>query len=79
MIGGLKIIKIALIYFFILLFIFYLFFTPSISKGEYYSGIVKPTCSFEFENSVDLNKCYIFKVLKIGLPNPDTFANKSYD
>ena len=77
MIGGLKIIKLALIYFFILLFIFYLFFTPSISKGEYHSGIIKPTCSFEVENSVDLNKCYILIVHKIGQRNPDTFANKS--
>lgn len=62
---------------FILCFLLFIFFNPSDSKGEYFSHAKRPDCSFKIENSTSIDKCYINKVYKLDLSNPNIFTNKT--
>jgi hypothetical protein len=65
---------------FLLFLTFYLIFTPSVAKGEYVSGIVKPrpNCNFEIQNSTGIDNCYtLSKTREVDTRSEDTFVNKS--
>ncbi|TLX89573.1 MAG: hypothetical protein E6K94_09720 [Thaumarchaeota archaeon] len=70
-----RIIKLIPAYF--ILLALYLLFASSNIKGEYYSDIIKPKCTFEIENSNEIDKCYISRVSKLPSENTNNFTNRS--
>jgi hypothetical protein len=77
-------VKFSTVLTFVFSLIFFLFFTPSLAKGnsvateEYISGTVPHVCNFKIQNSTGLDDCYSStKTRLVNKSSPDEFVNKS--